>query len=47
MAQWTEHQPAGQKVDGSVPGQGTCLGFGPGPGLEVWEGQPIDVSLTH
>ena len=27
MAQWLEHPPANQKVAGSIPSQGTCLGF--------------------
>ena len=31
VAQWSEHQPANQKVIGSIPSQGTCLGYGPGP----------------
>ena len=30
-AQWVGHCPANQKVTGSIPGQGTCLGCGPGP----------------
>ena len=33
VAQRVEHQTANQKVAGSIPGQGTCLGFGPGPQL--------------
>ena len=33
VAQWIEHQPANQKVAGSIPGQGTCLGCEPGPQL--------------
>ena len=31
VAQWIELQPANQKVAGSIPSQGTYLGFGPGP----------------
>ena len=31
MTQWIECQPANQRVAGSVPSQGTCLGFRPGP----------------
>ena len=31
VAQWTEHQLANQRVTGSIPSQGTCLGCGPGP----------------
>ena len=30
-AQGTERWPADQKVAGSIPSQGTCLGGGPGP----------------
>ena len=30
VAQWVEHQPVNQKVAGSIPSQGTCLGGGPG-----------------
>ena len=33
VAQWTERQSVNQKVAGSVPSQGTCLGCGPGPWL--------------
>ena len=28
VAQLVGHRPAKQKVTGSVPGQGTCLGYG-------------------
>ena len=31
VAQWIECWPANQRVSGSIPSQGTCLGFGPGP----------------
>ena len=31
VPQWTECQPANQKVTGSIPSQGMCLGCGPGP----------------
>ena len=31
VAQWTEHRPVNQRVAGSIPTQGTCLGSGPGP----------------
>ena len=31
VAQWIEFQPANQKVPGSIPSRGTCLGCGPGP----------------
>ena len=33
VASWVEGQHANQKVAGSIPGQGTCLGCGPGPWL--------------
>ena len=26
VAQWTEHWPENQRVAGSIPSQGTCLG---------------------
>ena len=31
VTQWIEHRPANQRVAGSIPIQGTCLGCGPGP----------------
>ena len=31
VAQWIEHRPENQRVGGSIPSQGTCLGCGPGP----------------
>ena len=37
VAQWIERQPANQKVPGSIPSQGTCLGCGPGPQLGTLE----------
>ena len=33
VVQWIECQPANQRVSGSIPSQGTCLGCGPGPQL--------------
>ena len=46
VAQWIEHQPSNQSVASSIPSQGTCLGFGPGPQQGAHERQPhIDVSL--
>ena len=45
VAQWIEHQPANQKVAGSIPSQGTCLGCRPGPQLRACERQLIHVSL--
>ena len=44
VAQWMEHQPVSQKVTGSVPHQGTCVGFGPGPQLGLYKRQPIGFS---
>ena len=46
-AQWVAHCPANQKVTGSIPGQGPCLGYRPGAWLRVCERQPIDVSHAH
>ena len=41
-----EHGPANQMVASSVPSQGTCLGWRPGPQWGVCERQPhTDVSL--
>ena len=31
VAQWIECWPANQRVAGSIPRQGTCLGCRPGP----------------
>ena len=46
VAQWIECRPVNQRVDGSIPSQGTCLGCRPGPELGLCEGQPhIDVSI--
>ena len=46
VAQGTECWPANLKVAGLIPGQGPCLGCGPGPQLGACERQPhIDVSL--
>ena len=46
VAQWIEHQTAMQRVAGSIPSQGTCLGCRPGPQWGPSERQPhIDVSL--
>ena len=45
--QWIECWPANQRVSGSIPSQGTCLGCVPGPQSGgAYERQPhIDVSL--
>ena len=46
IAQWIECQSANQRVTGSIPSQGTCLGFGPSPQWMALKRQPhIDVSL--
>ena len=46
VAQWIEHGTANQRVAGSIPSQGTCLGCRPGPQQGVCKRQPhIDVSL--
>ena len=47
VAQWIECQPENQKVTDSIPSQGTCLGYSPGPRLGACEGQLINVSLAH
>ena len=31
VAQWIQHRPVNQRVAGSIPSQGTCLGCRPGP----------------
>ena len=31
VVQWIELRPVNQRVTGSIPSQGTCLAFGPGP----------------
>ena len=46
VAQLVECSPRNQKVAGSIPCQGTCLGCGPGPWLGACERQPINVSLS-
>ena len=38
---------ANWKVTGLIPGQGTCLGCGPGPWVEACKRQLIDVSVIH
>ena len=44
VAQWTEHRPANQRVAGSIPSQGTCLGCRPAP--QSCKRQPhIDIFL--
>ena len=46
VAQWTEHQPVDQRVAGSIPRQGTCLGCGPGPWLGMGEAADRLTSLS-
>ena len=46
VAHWIECQPANQRVTGSIPSQGICLGCGPGPQQGTSQRQPhINVSL--
>ena len=46
VAQWIEHWPVNQRVTGSIPNQGTCPGYRPGPQQGGCERQPhTDVSL--
>ena len=46
VAQWIERGPVNQRVTGSIPSWGTCLGCGPGPQLGAYERRPhIGVSL--
>ena len=46
VAQWIELWPANQRVAGSIPNQGICLGCGPCPQQEACEMQShINVSL--
>ena len=45
VVQWIEHQPSKQRITGSIPSQGTCLGCGPSTQEEACERQlHIDVS---
>ena len=47
VAQWIELGPVDQRVAGSIPIQGACLGWGPGPQWGACEKQPhVDVSLS-
>ena len=46
VAQWIDCGPANQRVTGSIPSQGTCLGCRPGLQMGACERQPhMDVSL--
>ena len=45
VAQWVGHCPANQKVTVAIPGQGSCLGCGPGPHLGLCERQHIDLHV--
>ena len=48
VAQWAEHWPVNRRrVTGSIPSQGTCLGYRPGPQSGAHERQPIDLSVLH
>ena len=46
-AQWVGRRSLDQKVTGSIPSQGTCLGCRPDPWLGTYERLQIDVSLSH
>ena len=41
VAQGIEWQPANQRVASSIPSQGTCLGYGPGPQWGAHKRQPM------
>ena len=46
VAQWLECRPVNQRVSGSIPSLGTCLGCRPGPWLGARKRQThTDVSL--
>ena len=46
VTQWVAHLTANQRVAGSIPSQGICLGCGPRPQLGACERQlHIDASL--
>ena len=47
MAQLVGALSLNQKVAGSIPSQGTCLGAGLIPSLGTYGRQPIDVCLSH
>ena len=42
VAQWIERGLVNQRVAGLIPGQGTCLGCGPGPQLGA-----LREAITH
>ena len=46
VAQWIRGWLVNQKITGSIPNQGTCLGCGPGPQVRVCRRQLINVSLS-
>ena len=47
MTQWVGHRPTNQKAAGSNPGQGTCLGCGPGPLLGGMQEATNEMFLSH
>ena len=47
MAELSGHRPTKQKVGGSIPGQGTFLGCGPGPPSRACGKQPSTVFLLY
>ena len=46
VALWIECWLVNQRVTGSIPSQGTCLGCGPGSQWGVCERQPLSTSLS-
>ena len=46
VAQWIERGPVNQRVTGSIPILGTCLGCRPGPQKGVCERQPTWMFLS-
>ena len=47
VAQRVGCRPANRQVAGLIPGQGTCVGGGPGPLLGMCERRLMHVSLVH
>ena len=47
VAQWVDRQPVNERIAGSIPSWGTCLGCGLALNLGAFGRQPIYVPLTH
>ena len=47
VAQLVGNYPAKERIAGSIPSQGTCLGVGSIPRQGVFKKQPINVSVSH